>query len=257
MNNQDHKTLLPFKMITESDIEKMRYDTFWTKEPETINWIKSFPEDNVFLDIGANIGVYSLYNAKLHPKSLTIACEPFMGNYLRLHNNIAMNGFMNILVVCVGFSNQNAFLPLYLPDNTIGSSGGQLRSPTDAQGNTFPIAGAQDVMTFRIETFLDTFTHMDKLIKPTHIKIDVDGRESEILEGLQTLPELQSILIEFNNKEVQEKYIDLFLSWGFTDNNEFNKFSPHSRDRRVKEGDNASVNVIFTREINDAKKDTE
>ena len=41
-------------------VASYRYKTIATKEPETILWIKSFTENTVFLDIGSNIGVYSL-----------------------------------------------------------------------------------------------------------------------------------------------------------------------------------------------------
>jgi len=247
VNNQDLKTILPFKMIIESDMEKMRHDTFYDKEPETINWIKHFPDNNVFMDIGANVGIYSLYNAKLHPESFTVACEPSLGNYLHLASNIAMNGFMNVMSVNVAFSNQNAFLPLYLPNIAVGSSGGQLNAPQDSKGKQFNIMGAQDTMAFQLRTFLDMFTHLGKLIKPTHIKIDVDGHEGQILDGMADYPELQSMLIEFNSKESEKHYLDILSSWGFTTDNDFNKFTPHSTTRRQAEGDNESVNIIFTR----------
>ena len=45
-------------------ITRYRAVTFEDKEPETLNWIESFyPKDN-FLDIGANIGIYSIYAEK-------------------------------------------------------------------------------------------------------------------------------------------------------------------------------------------------
>ena len=42
---------------------KNRMDRMLTKEPETIKWINNFETDSVFFDIGANIGIYSLYSA--------------------------------------------------------------------------------------------------------------------------------------------------------------------------------------------------
>src|SRR5437899_782642 len=38
-----------------------RAKTLLSKEPDVIRWIDSFPEGSVFWDIGANIGVFSLY----------------------------------------------------------------------------------------------------------------------------------------------------------------------------------------------------
>ena len=39
----------------------MRAETLFTKEPDMIDWIDSFPEDFVLWDIGANVGIYSIY----------------------------------------------------------------------------------------------------------------------------------------------------------------------------------------------------
>ena len=41
-----------------------RVDTFSSKEPETLEWIDSLPEGSVLWDVGANVGLYSVYAAK-------------------------------------------------------------------------------------------------------------------------------------------------------------------------------------------------
>jgi hypothetical protein len=47
---------------------KYRIDTLQSKEPETIEWIENFNKDDIFFDIGANIGLYSCYAAKKRDK---------------------------------------------------------------------------------------------------------------------------------------------------------------------------------------------
>ena len=64
----------------------MRAETFFTKEPDTIEWIESFDKNDVFLDIGANIGIYSLYAAKNVSKVWAI--EPESLNFAMLNLNI-------------------------------------------------------------------------------------------------------------------------------------------------------------------------
>jgi FkbM family methyltransferase len=262
----DIKTVLPFKMQTSSDAERNRFETFWEKEPETINWIKSFPEDNIFLDIGANVGIYTLYNAHLHKQSLTVAIEPFLANYLSLHNNIQMNGFTNAMPLPIALSDENAFLPIYVPDHMVGASGGQLNDPVDAKGRKFNIVGGHDVMTFRLFTFLAMFTHLKKRLQPTHIKIDVDGHEGKILDGfvVEDTPydycvydSLQSMLVEFNHPQTRELWERILGEKGFITDNEFNRFTPHSNDRRGREPDNQSVNIIFTKKESLKEVDTD
>ena len=76
MWNQSRRNIIPLHILLQrthgdvfskivlvsptSLVASYRYKTIATKEPETILWIKSFTENTVFLDIGSNIGVYSL-----------------------------------------------------------------------------------------------------------------------------------------------------------------------------------------------------
>jgi hypothetical protein len=56
---------VPFKMITTHELSQWRKENFWEKEPETIAWLQNFSnmagDTRALLDVGANIGVYSMY----------------------------------------------------------------------------------------------------------------------------------------------------------------------------------------------------
>ena len=56
-----------------------RARTLLTKEPETIEWINTFSDKDVFWDIGANVGVYTLYAALRNIAVLSF--EPSPSNY--------------------------------------------------------------------------------------------------------------------------------------------------------------------------------
>ena len=63
-----------------------------TKEPDTINWLDDYLEaGDTFYDIGANIGVYSLYAAQ--KGNSVIAIEPESSSYAVLNRNIHLNGY--------------------------------------------------------------------------------------------------------------------------------------------------------------------
>ena len=99
-------------------------------------------------------------------------------------------------------------------------------------------------MTFTIS--LDKFCALHKL-KPHHIKIDVDGQENKIVEGMQGILKedyLQSVLIEVNNNK--DYIMKTFLDAGFSTDNIFNKLENHSRVRRHNEMIRAE-NVVFVR----------
>ena len=96
-------TKLPFRIRQDTDMERYRADTFWTKEPETIAWIDSFKPGDTFLDIGANIGIYSLYAGSRGVNAWAV--EPHPGNFHALTINTRMlNRALPVKVIkaCVG-----------------------------------------------------------------------------------------------------------------------------------------------------------
>ena len=218
--------LLPFKMRTETKMEKYRHDTFWTKEPETIRWIRSFDPHDIFFDVGANVGVYSLFAASLFPKMVIWAFEPMQANYAAFVQNIEMNGFHNIKAFRQAIGNRTGWVDLDGGDGKCGESGAQV---TEREGRTW-------------------ITSIDNL-RPTrldHVKIDIDGQELEVVKGMKrTLPHIKSILIEVS-KASKGPIMDILTTAGFTTDNRFNTMMPHSRERRAKERIDAE-NIVFTR----------
>ncbi len=224
---------LPFKMKVETKMERYRRDTFWFKEPETIAWIKSFNNREAFFDVGANIGIYSLYCATLYPDSQICAFEPDNNNFSRLLENIRINNFSNILpsrtIICEK-TGQKDFIPF---SDEIGSSGGQM---CDTDGVGWTCSTIDDLIIYSFD-FPD----------PDHIKIDIDGQELKIVQGMkETLKtaRLKSVLIEIGQD--RDEIISAFIKNGFTMKNEFNEMKHHSRVRRAEENINVE-NIIFTR----------
>jgi hypothetical protein len=68
-----------------------RSATLLTKEVDTIAWIDGFKDNQVFWDIGANVGVYSLY-AAIKRQLRVSAFEPSSANYYALTRNCQLNG---------------------------------------------------------------------------------------------------------------------------------------------------------------------
>jgi len=89
VKDDDNKNLFSIRLMGGAILG--RGTTFYTKEPETINWIKNFEKNSIFFDIGANIGIYSLFAAKLD-HSVT-SFEPESHNFSVLNININDNNF--------------------------------------------------------------------------------------------------------------------------------------------------------------------
>ena len=99
-NNQYYETKIENKKIVffcPSHLTIKRFKTLYTKEPETLSWIDSFQPHNYekisFWDIGANIGLYSVYAATKFKDIEIISFEPSTSNTRTLSRNIFINNF--------------------------------------------------------------------------------------------------------------------------------------------------------------------
>lgn len=227
---------LPFKMRTETPMEKYRAETFWIKEPETIEWIKSFDPHGVFFDVGANVGVYSLYAASLWPEMEILAFEPMPVTFSALRHNIRLNKYQIIpFQEAVGAFDDSVILEV--PDWSSGTTGAQIKH----EGSDVKHEGSDGITVEMVS--IDAVS--DGII-PTHIKIDIDGQELQVVLGMrQTLPHIKSALVEVSSKSKAD-IVGIMTAAGFSTDNRFNSFKPHSSDRRRAEGIDAE-NIVFTR----------
>ena len=72
-----------------NELNYFRVNTFSSKEPETLDWIDTLKPGTVLWDIGANIGLYSVYAAKRGLE--VVSFEPSVFNLELLARNINLN----------------------------------------------------------------------------------------------------------------------------------------------------------------------
>ena len=204
-----------------NDLCEMRVETLFTKEPETIKWIDNFSvkSNSIFWDIGANIGLYSIYATAKHKNLNVISFEPAMSNLRVLSRNISINNFSNrIKIFQVALSNKkNTFQEF---NESIFQEGGSLNTFGEKFGfdgnlinkkNTYSIYG----------TTLNYLVENEILEIPDYIKIDVDGIEHLILSGANKFlknDKIKGICVEINEKFLQQKksISDLLINSDFT-----------------------------------------
>jgi hypothetical protein len=103
--------------------EHHRAETYATKEPETIEWLRGNLRDgDVFYDVGANIGLYSLYAAKLRPGCRVFAFEPESHNFGSLCGNLLLNRVENVTPCFFPLSSHETFAPFYVYDLRAGGA---------------------------------------------------------------------------------------------------------------------------------------
>lgn len=186
-----------------------RAKTLLTKEPETIAWLNKIKTKSVIYDIGSNVGMYSIYAAAVRDCKV-ISFEPSFLNLELLFRNVQTNNLHDkITIVPLSLSNENQIENFYMQegDNIWGgahNSSGINKSQDGTEMLNFKICS-------QLALSLDALVEIFRIPNPDHIKIDVDGLESKVLQGgLKTFGISKSILIEIDEKnkdqniEIQE-----------------------------------------------------
>jgi len=217
-----------------------RAKTLLTKEPDTIGWIKSFAPDEVFCDIGANVGLYTVFAALRGNRVL--AFEPEAQNYALLNRNIHANNLQDLVEAYnIALSDETKAGHLYLPEVIAGGALNNFGEPLDHNRKAFHPAFRQSVLAFALDDFLKK--HGFPI--PHHIKIDVDGLEEAVIAGLrQTLANsaVRSVLVELNRSlPADMKIVEILQDEGFRVESEYH--SPTFDQGRFKD----VFNFIFRR----------
>jgi FkbM family methyltransferase len=218
---------LPFKLDISDELSAWRSKTFYSKEPETLEWLEFFAVTNhnyeILIDVGANIGIYTLY--WLHfPNTRAIAIEPFSENIRLLSKNIRINNFMTrVDIISKPLSSQNTLG--YSTINDIRPGGSDYKLSLNGNLNQ---SNSIKVETLTLDSILGG--KEGKYI----LKIDTDGTDFDILKGAELAlkdGKIVSILIE-SSEEGQESIESYLKSFDLIADSRFNLIDDHSDLRR-------------------------
>ncbi|MDB0032487.1 FkbM family methyltransferase [Alphaproteobacteria bacterium] len=191
-----------------------RASTFSDKEPETLEWIESFNENTIFFDIGSNIGLYSIYAAKLK-KSKVYCFEPSVFNLELLVQNIHLNNVNdNTVILPLALNDKNSIEAFNLSNLSKGGALSSFGKNYNQYGEKINIKNYY----YTVGMKLDNLVKYLNIDFPNYIKIDVDGIEHLILNGMtDILEKTQSILIEITESFEEQSKIckEILTSKGF------------------------------------------
>lgn len=152
-----------------------------------------FQAGDTVLDLGAQVGLVSLYLGKKHPEINIIAYEPVPENYQRLVKNLERNGVQNVTAInkAVTGDGRNIALTVNLKSNSGGASA--FTTPKD-----------DTTITVESVTLTDILARHDKI---KLLKIDTEGAEYEILGALNgDLSKIEYIRGEFHVNNVLRQF---------------------------------------------------
>ena len=191
-------------------LTKWRVETFFSKEPETLEWIDNFKNEArkkiIFWDIGGNIGLYSIYAAIKYRNIDITTFEPSSSNLQTLSRNISINNLNEKIKICqlpLTEKKNNSFLMMRESSLEEGGALNVFGENFDYEGNKFTEKNSYKIYGTSINYLLD-----NKILEtPDYIKIDVDGIEHLILRGFDKHlhnSKIKSLSIEINENFIEQ-----------------------------------------------------
>lgn len=182
-----------------------------TEEPMTIRWIDGFDPNDIFYDVGANVGNYSLYASKRGIR--TVSFEPELFNAQLMYENFHLNGLLeSCIIIPLAIGEKTKRDIFYLKSVSRGDALHSVGRPSHMLSDPSTVEKAA-VLVLSLDDAINLFD----LPKPTRLKIDVDRNELNVLSGARkTLSHVREICIELDLREDEHlRAKDLLEQAGF------------------------------------------
>jgi len=220
VSTKDGILLSDFKLSSSMDLSYL--ETKNESHQKVLEVIDSLGEGDIFFDIGANIGYFSLIaSRRVGTTGRIYSFEPSPREYIRLLKNLEINHVSNVIPYNLALSDRLEESSFYLAEYHTGLN--VLKSQDDSPKSE-SLAGREiQVPTIRGDSLLD-IPFLKNISARMAAKIDVEGAELLVLKGfhdLLQLPTLETVVVEitpnflakFNSTETQ--IYDLMSQYGF------------------------------------------
>lgn len=181
---------------------RAEFDATTDRGGDTIRWmynaeerfltdiINDLNEDDVFFDVGANLGIFSCFAASKITQGHVVAFEPYPPNIRQLKRNLSYNADESDYdILDVALSDSHGTINFTSPDDDPGNQTGNI-SPTGESIEVEAITG-------------DELVDGGSVPSPTVVKIDVEGAEPLVIDGLED---------SLNNSSCRLLYCEIHLT---------------------------------------------
>lgn len=151
-------------------------------------------ETNSFLDIGSNIGYYSLLAARVNPTIKVTAFEPATGPLHFLEKNVKLNHFKNINIEKLALSERNGQIVFY---EVTSEKYKFLKHNLAGEGNAGSKTTQRNFVKNNVESIrLDEYVNQKNITSIDLIKMDTEGTEHFILSNAsEVISKMKPIII--------------------------------------------------------------
>jgi FkbM family methyltransferase len=188
------------------------------KEPELVAWLETtLRPGQVFYDVGANVGAFSLVAAKYHEGKVKVyAFEPSATTFPILIQNIVRNHCEEMIwPLSMPLAKEATVSMFNYRDLGVGWSTHAFGDAIDYNGSTFKPAFQQLMLSVTV----DEMVGRALLPAPHHMKLDVDGLELDILSGAKNVLKggtVESLFVEISKRFGETALVVLLEECGFT-----------------------------------------
>lgn len=185
-------------------ITHFRWFLYASKEIEVRQYINDYVKDgDVFFDVGANVGVFTLYCAKRYPQSRVFSFEPEHSNLGLLKDNVLANALVGrVQITSVAVSDAQGLSFLNIQDTMPGAAAHTENPKAIAMTDEgYQVVWREGIACFTLDQLAIHYKVM-----PNAIKIDTDGNEDKVLRGATALlknPALRSLTLEMPIEEAK------------------------------------------------------
>jgi FkbM family methyltransferase len=202
----------------------------------------------VFVDIGANIGYYSIVVGEQFPHASVVSIEAFPSILQKLRLNVKLNHLSNVRIIDAAVSDKTGYIDIYY-------------SGKCNEGATTTVGGRFNSEPLRVpcKPLPELLTNKE-ISAARVIKIDVEGAEASVISGLapilKHLPYDVEVIIEISGSSEQNSMIyDLFAKSGFYYYEIENNYHVQSylvsqmpkRPQRLKSIPTRQADIVFSR----------
>jgi FkbM family methyltransferase len=134
----------------------------------TPNQFFEIGRNDIVLDLGANVGTFTLYAALKAVEGLVVAVEPNPSLFEMLKQNVAVNGINNVMLLNALVGDKDGQSKFYMLD-----SGGSVREGYSTKGKEV------ELTSYRISSIMDKYG----IQSVDFVKMDIEGAEFDIFRG--------------------------------------------------------------------------
>jgi FkbM family methyltransferase len=177
-------------------------------EPELPIFLSKIKADSIVLDLGANVGTFSLKAAKItQPNGKVIAVEPIPFIFDNLKTNVRLNGFQNIVLINAAAADKDGEAKLNLGINYHTSSS---------------IVRAESGNSILVKTVsIDNVLKLENIPKLDLIKMDIEGAEYLAIRGMkEALIKYRPLILFENNFQARTELEAIGYECGFFNKND-------------------------------------